>query len=149
MRALAAAILACISFTAHANDLWASINIRSDHYTSDNTVYNTDTLGFGVEWATTPQQSWLAGWYHNSHHKPSIYAGFAEQPFAYQALKAGAAIGFVTGYPAADVLPLLAIIGSYDGTRYGSNIVITPPIGHFAAGSISLQLKFKTDLLSR
>jgi hypothetical protein len=150
MRATAAAVLALVSFTAHADDLWASIDIRSHHYTAGNyAVYNTETLGLGAEWATTPQQSWLAGWYHNSHHKPSIYAGLGEQPFNYQAFKAGVAIGLVTGYPAADVLLLLAVIASYDGARYGSNLVISPPIGHFAAGSISLQFKVRTDLLSR
>lgn len=150
MRTIIAAVLALACFTAHADDLWASISIRSDHYTTnDQTVYNTDTLGLGGEWATTPRQSWLAGWYHNSHHKPSIYAAFAEQPFDYQAFKAGAAIGLVTGYPASDVLPLLGVIASYDGARWGGNLVVTPPIGHFAAGSISLQIKVRTNLLSR
>jgi hypothetical protein len=149
MRAIAAALIALVSLTAHADDLWTSINVRSDHYAKNGTVYNSDTLGLGAEWATTSVQSWLAGWYHNSNHNPSIYGGWAAQPIQYRDFKCGGAIGVVTGYPAADVLPMLALVGSYDGKQYGSNIVITPPLGQFAAGSISLQVKLRTDLLSR
>jgi hypothetical protein len=148
----AAAALVFASSTAQADDLWVSVNVRSDHYTrnqvaGNSSAFNRETLGVGAEWATTPQRSWLAGWYHNSHHKPSFYAGLAAQPIAYRAVKVGAAIGLVTGYPAGDVIPLLALIASYDGERYGANVVVAPPVAHFANGSISLQVKVKTDLL--
>ncbi len=140
-----------VSAPVQAGPLWASLNLHSEHYTRKQVAegasgYNRDTLGVGVEYVTTPSRSWLAGWYHNSHHRPSLYAAVAEQPFNYGAFKAGGMVGVVSGYPAGEVIPMLAIVASYDGRRYGTNLIITPPIARWANGSISLQVKASVDL---
>jgi len=146
------AVAAVLSLNAQADELWAAVNVHSDHYThnhvsSDIGAFNSDTLGLGVEYATAPSRSWIAGWYHNSHHKPSIYGGVGQQPLQYGAFKAGGAIGLVSGYEAADVIPLVALIIAYDGERFGANLIVTPPIAHWVNGALSLQLKARTNLL--
>lgn len=147
--AVVASLAAAIPSGTRAAPLWVSLTLHSEHYTRKQidqgaTGYNRDTLGAGVEWVTTPSRSWLAGWYHNSHHRPSVYAAVAEQPIAVGPFKAGAAVGLVTGYPAGAVVPLLTLVASYDGRRYGANLVVTPPVAHLANGSVSLQVKVMT-----
>jgi hypothetical protein len=149
---LSPAAAVVLSLNVQADELWGAVNVHSDHYThhhvsSDVGAFNSDTLGLGIEYGTTPSRSWIAGWYHNSHHKPSIYGGVAQQPWQSGAFKAGAAIGLVSGYQAADVIPLVALIVAYDGKRFGANLIVTPPIAHWANGAMSLQVKARTDLL--
>jgi hypothetical protein len=149
---LVLALAAVLSLNAQAEELWAAVNVHSDHYTHNHVssevgAFNSDTLGFGIEYGSTPSRSWIGGWYHNSHHKPSIYGGVAQQPLRYGAFKAGGAIGLVSGYEAADIIPLVALIVAYDGERFGANLIATPPIAHWANGALSLQVKARTSLL--
>jgi hypothetical protein len=87
------------------------------------------------------------GWFHNSHHKPSFYAGVAEQPLRYGPVRAGGALALVTGYEAADVIPLVGVFMAFEGDQFGANLIATPPIGRWANGSLTLQLKARTGLL--
>jgi hypothetical protein len=43
----------------------------------------------------------------------------------YGSFRAGGVFGLVSGYAAADVIPLVALIVAYDGKRFGANLIAT------------------------
>jgi hypothetical protein len=80
---------------------------------------NQNVQGVGVSHPlSNPNLSAIAGYYHNTEHRPSFYAGVEAMPFQHGNLKAGADIGAITGYGGRGtkippVLPVVAPTATY------------------------------------
>lgn len=99
---------------------------------------NDLTTGLGVE-----HNGYAAGFYRNSNCKWSAYAAKAWLPITAGHWRAGVLGGLVTGYATSPVLPVAALSITYEGRRYGLNLIGIPPSGNSGGGVIWAQLKVR------
>lgn len=131
-----------------ANDVWVSMMVRAYHSNRE-ADFNENTLGVGVEWHPTDvgDVRWVAGAYHNSNRRASIYAGGVYMPLRFGNLRVGLMGGTISGYQKYDYRfgPMAAGVVSYETKRTGINLVIVPPIpgDKTPTWTYGLQLKMK------
>lgn len=88
---------------------------------------NSITTGLGAEYGSRDWRT-VGGFYRNSNCRWTVYAGEAWTPIHWGAVSFGAVAGVATGY----VLPITPAAGptiTYEGKRYGANVVYIPPYG--------------------
>lgn len=105
--AFLAGMITGMSVFSRAADLYLDINGFSRHsqthytYQGERQAYNADNAGLGLTKQLTDGVDLMAGFYKNSFHKPSIYAGanfhinFLSGMYA---LRPGVSVGLVSGY---------------------------------------------------
>lgn len=82
---------------------WVQVNGFSVH---DRPGYNDFNWGGGLEQAVTDRTSVAAGWYRNSEYSGSAYAYGRYSIYKQHRWDVGIALGAVTGYQRASVLPM-------------------------------------------
>ena len=99
-------LLICIFFvfcTSVTAETYVQINGVSLH---DRPGYNGFNWGAGVEQAVTQDWTVAAGWYYNSERRGSTYAYGRYSVYKQDRWDIGAAVGAVTGYQRAAVVPM-------------------------------------------
>ena len=104
--------------------------------------------GVGFEHSILKDTRLVAGTYQNSLCNPSNYIGLSWAPLRFENWRLGVAAIAITGYEddkkkRADkviVVPLPTL--SYEGRRWGANLVVIPPYEDFRGGG-GLQLKVR------
>ena len=102
MQLLLACFLFLISVSSHSNT-YLQINGVSAH---DRPGYNGLNHGAGVEYAVTRDWTVASGWYHNSEYRGSVYAYGRYTLYKRHSWDVGIAVGAVTGYQRATVIPM-------------------------------------------
>ena len=102
MQLLLACFLFLISVSSYSNTYF-QINGVSMH---DRSGYNGLNYGAGVEHALTQNWNVAGGWYYNSEYRGSIYAYGRYALYKRDSWDIGLAVGAVTGYHRATVLPM-------------------------------------------
>jgi len=122
--------------------MWAVATLTSYHF--DRSVeHNERNLGLGLERGTREARL-IAGFYDNSNHHLSIYAGGALTPIQIGQAGLGLLAGMVNGYKPHERRfgPLVAPTLTFDVKDLGFNIVGAPRLlGH--KGVLALQVKGK------
>jgi len=97
------ALILALNLSLTQAQTWIQINGVSIH---DRSGYNGFNYGAGLEQAITEKTSIAGGWYYNSEYRGSAYA-YGRYAFYKQDLwNIGIAVGAVTGYQRAAVLPM-------------------------------------------
>ena len=96
------ALLFCVCLTAHA-ETYLQINGISAH---DQPGYNGLNYGAGVEQAVARDWTVAGGWYYNSERRGSTYVYGRYAFYKQDSWDIGVAVGAVTGYRRADVIPM-------------------------------------------
>ena len=91
-----------VSFGAQAQT-YLQINGVSAH---DRPGYNGFNYGAGVEHTLNQNWTLAGGWYHNSEYRGSVYAYGRYALYKRDSWNIGVAVGAVTGYQRATVLPM-------------------------------------------
>jgi hypothetical protein len=137
--------------------VWITFGFLSLH---DAPGYNGLNYGLGVEYQLD-RTAIVAGAYENSHNERSRYAGVNVTMAEVSGVRLGATLGAVDGYRDSkfdlcthggaekcrvmadrnpDVSPLVTPTASFDGDRFGANVVLAPAMGD-TGNAIALQLK--------
>ena len=95
-------VLFFISLTAQAQT-YLQINGASVH---DRPGYNGLNYGAGIEHTVARDWTMAGGWYHNSEYRGSVYAYGRYALYKKASWDIGIAVGAVTGYQRATVLPM-------------------------------------------
>lgn len=102
MKALLALVLA-LNLSLTQAQTWLQINGVSIH---DQSGYNGFNYGAGLEQAITDRWSVAGGWYYNSEYRGSVYAYGRYAVYKKDSWDVGIAVGAVTGYQRASVMPM-------------------------------------------
>jgi hypothetical protein len=102
MRTLVAVALLLMSVAIHAQT-YVQINGVSAH---DQSGYNGFNYGAGLEQGITDKWSVAGGWYYNSEYRGSTYAYGRYAVYKKDSWNIGVAVGAVTGYQRARVVPM-------------------------------------------
>lgn len=99
---LLAAVLSIFILPTQAQT-YLQVNGASLH---DQSGYNGFNPGLGIEQSVTENWAMAAGWYYNSEYRNSAYAYGRYSFYRQGAWDAGIALGAVTGYRRASVVPM-------------------------------------------
>ncbi len=124
--------------------LWLNPGLYSFHYQDKG--FNDNNYGIGAEYRYSDTQSVTAGEYKNSDRHISHYLSWYWQPFAIGPVKIGATFGALDGYPAyhhGDWFVAVIPAATYEGRRFGLNVLVTPNYKDRLYGAVSLQLKIR------
>lgn len=102
MKALLALVLA-LNLSLTQAQTWLQINGASLH---DQSGYNGFNYGAGLEQGITDRVSVAGGWYFNSEYRGSTYAYGRYAFYKKDSWDIGLALGAVTGYQRATVIPM-------------------------------------------
>ena len=102
MQLLLACFLFLISVSSHSNT-YVQINGVSVH---DRPGYNGLNYGAGIEQTVTRDWTVAGGWYYNSERRGSSYAYGRYTLYKRDSWDIGIAVGAVTGYQRAAVIPM-------------------------------------------
>lgn len=102
MKALLALVLA-LNLSLTQAQTWLQINGASLH---DQSGYNGFNYGAGLEQGITDRISVAGGWYYNSEYRGSTYAYGRYAVYKKDRWDIGIALGAVTGYQRATVIPM-------------------------------------------
>lgn len=102
VKALLALVLFLNLSLTHAQT-WVQINGVSLH---DRSGYNGFNYGAGLEQGITDRISMAGGWYYNSEYRGSAYAYGRYAVYKQDSWDIGVALGAVTGYQRAAVIPM-------------------------------------------
>ena len=102
MKLILACCLMCFSVTCHA-DTYVQVNGVSLH---DRPGYNGLNYGAGVEHTVTKDWTVAGGWYYNSERRGSTYVYGRYAFYKKDSWDIGVAVGAVTGYQRATVVPM-------------------------------------------
>lgn len=136
-------ITAAISSTAHADEesLWLTTGEWSRH---DECNYKTtcqfrqNNIGLGIQYDLSRDSSVIAGWYNNSIHRETVYAGMTYTPWHLGDAKLGVVGAMATGYTEIlPAVPIASLFGSYEYERVGINLYYLPTV------VIAVQLKVR------
>lgn len=126
-----------------ADETWLAATVTSYHF--DRSIkHNEFNAGLGVEHDIAKDTRLVAGFYDNSNHHLSLYAGAAYAPIPIFGARFGVLAGGVNGYGENPrmwwflVAPFLAV----EGKTFGLNIIGAPPMLKHE-GVLALQLKMK------
>ena len=126
-------------------ELWLNPGMFSYHFDRDRS-FNSRNLGFGAEYRFSSVASFTMGTYNNSYHESSNYIGAYWQPILMGPFKFGAVAGGFNGYSKTHDggwFPAIVPALTYEGDRFGVNLLLVPSIPDKVAGSISVQFKLK------
>jgi hypothetical protein len=127
------------------SELWLNPGMFSYHFDRDRS-FNSRNMGFGAEYRYSSVASLTLGTYRNSYHESSNYMGAYWQPIQLGVFKFGAVAGVFNGYSKTNDggwFPALIPVFTYEGDRFGVNLLLVPSIPEKVAGSLSVQFKFK------
>lgn len=127
-----------------SKSLWINPGLYSIHFQDKG--YNNDNWGVGLEYRYSDSQSIAVGGFNNSDSKTSHYLSWYWQPFAIGPVKLGATFGALDGYPDYhDGGWFLAAIpaATYEGNRFGLNVLLVPSYKDKLHGALSFQLKYR------
>lgn len=102
MKALLALVLA-LNLSLTQAETYVQINGVSVH---DRSGYNGFNYGAGLEQGVTDKISVAGGWYYNSEYRGSAYAYGRYAVYKQHGWDIGVAVGAVTGYQRATVVPM-------------------------------------------
>ncbi len=102
MKLLLACFLFFINVSCHSNTYF-QINGVSAH---DRSGYNGLNFGAGIEHAVARDWTVAGGWYHNSERRGSTYVYGRYAIYKQDSWDIGIAVGAVTGYQRAAVVPM-------------------------------------------
>ncbi len=127
------------------SELWLNPGMLSYHFDRERS-FNSRNVGFGAEYRYSTVASVTLGTYRNSYHESSNYIGAYWQPIQLGVFKFGAVAGVFNGYSKTNDggwFPALIPALTYEGERFGVNLLLVPSIPEKVAGSLSVQFKFK------
>jgi hypothetical protein len=127
------------------SELWLNPGMFSYHFDRERT-FNSRNIGFGAEYRFSSVASFTIGTFSNSYHESSKYIGAYWQPIQLGLFKLGAVAGGFNGYSKTNdggwfpaIIPAL----TYEGDRFGVNLLMVPSIPDRVAGSFCVQFKLK------
>lgn len=131
-------ILLIISVNASAGELWLTSGEWSRHTSDTNCPwpgatceprYRQNNSGIGLQYDIDSDRSLVIGYYHNSIHRETVYAGGTYTPYHVMGFDLGA-VGFIaTGYNEKfPFVPLAALAATTKYERVGINIVWLPSV---------------------
>ncbi len=127
------------------SELWLNPGMFSYHFDRERS-FNSRNIGFGAEYRFSSVASFTAGTYNNSYHESSNYIGAYWQPILLGPFKFGAVAGGFNGYSKTNDggwFPAIVPALTYEGDRFGVNLLMVPSIPDKVAGSLSVQFKLK------
>ena len=128
-----------------ANRLWLNAGFYSAHFDTDKGLRNANP-GLGFEYRLNNDWSATAGRFINSDSVHSSYVGAYYQPWTVSGLKLGVVGGVFNGYPKAfngGWFPAVLPVASWEGGRFGLNVMLVPPLKDRLYGAVSFQLKVR------
>lgn len=127
------ALVLALNLSLTQAETWVQVNGVSLH---DRPGYNGFNWGAGLEQGITPRMSVAGGWYRNSEYRGSAYAYGRYAVYRQDSWNIGVAVGAVTGYQRAAVLPMAFPEACYGWTC----AVFLPPVSDSAA-ALGLRLR--------
>ena len=127
------------------SELWLNPGMFSYHFDRERS-FNSRNIGFGAEYRFSSVASFTVGTYNNSYHESSNYIGAYWQPILLGPFKFGAVAGGFNGYSKTNDggwFPAIVPALTYEGDRFGVNLLMVPSIPDKVAGSLSVQFKLK------
>lgn len=127
------------------NELWLNPGMFSYHFDRERS-FNSRNIGFGAEYRFSSVASFTMGTYNNSYEESSKYIGAYWQPILMGPFKFGLVAGGFNGYSKTNDggwFPAIFPALTYEGDRFGINLLIVPSIPDRIAGSLSVQFKLK------
>ena len=140
-----ALLLASAVFNASAADVWVS-GMATSYHADRSANYNESNPGVGLE--IDPEDSslkYVLNVYKNSFGNVSVLVAAAWTPVKLGAFKAGVVGGAVSGYPLYHEKfgPVAALLVTYEGEKYGVNLITIPQLREKATSVATLQVKIK------
>ena len=137
MKKISAIILLLWSLTGQAQT-YVQVNGVSTH---DRSGYNEFNYGAGLEQGITDRWTVAAGWYRNSEYRGSTYAYGRYVLYKKDSWDIGVAIGAVTGYQRATVVPM-----AFPEVCYGwACALILPRVDSAGANAIGVRLRIPVN----
>lgn len=144
MKKLLALLALCPAF-ASAGEYWGSVNLFSYHGDTQKKL-NERNLGLGIEYHQTEEILYMAGAYNNSHRRTSVYLLAGWRPIEWGPLRMGLVGGLINGYPnhnKGKVIPAAAALVSWEGERWGANMLIIPAALKHTPVTLGFQMKYR------
>ena len=145
MKTILSLILVLICSPAIA-DNYLVINAGAHHWNRDQ-VHSQDLneRNFGIGFEHGDADRILAiGYYRNSLDRISTYAIYGWTPLHAGPFKAGAIVGYVSGYPVAPIVPAVGLVIAAQYQKVGVNVLMVPSVDSLhVAGFAGFQLKYK------
>jgi ribosomal protein S11 len=139
-RLLALTALVAAANASAAGPTHVMVHVASAHTEAN---FNNTNLGLGLRWADAQGDGPVAGVYGNSEWRNSAYAGYAWSWQVAGPVSAQLAVGAVTGYKLAAVVPMVLPSLAYAITpKAAIRISAVPPVGKMA-GVAHLSVEFK------
>lgn len=139
------AVLALLPACALAQNWWGSVNLTSLHGHTKKPM-NQRNFGLGIEYHRSDELIFLAGAYHNSHRRTSVYALAGWTPLRWGHARFGFTGGLVNGYPNHNdgkVIPVATGLVRIEGERWGANIILIPPALKNTPLTLGFQVKYR------
>jgi hypothetical protein len=137
MKIISLAFLFFVSLATQA-DTYIQVNGLSLH---DRSGYNGFNYGAGVEQAVTKEWNVSAGWYYNSDYRGSTYAYGRYAVYKKDSWDIGVAVGAVTGYQRAAVIPM-----AFPEVCYAwACTLILPRVDSTGANAIGVRLRIPVN----
>jgi hypothetical protein len=137
MRLLLACCVFCISVSCYSNT-YVQINGVSAH---DRLGYNEFNYGAGVEHTVAKDWTIAGGWYRNSEYSGSTYAYGRYAVYKKNSWDIGVAVGAVTGYQRAAVVPM-----AFPEVCYGWACgLMLPRVDSTGANAIGVRLRIPVN----
>lgn len=127
--------------------LWLNAGFYSAHFDADKGLRNANP-GLGFEYKLGDTWSATAGRFINSDNAHSNYVGAYYQPWTFAGAKLGVVAGAFNGYPKAfsgGWFPAVLPVASWEGSRFGLNVALVPPLKDRLYGAVSFELKVRLD----
>ena len=138
---IAASLLLLLAVTMARADTWLSIGGGSVH-ACHSCGYNNVNPGLGLQHDINKDLRVLGGVYYNSYSRVTVYAGAGYQPWQYGIMRFGVMGGLVTNYDNLKVPVMLLPAVSFEGSRFGIDILGFPTVGG-RTGLITANLKYR------
>jgi hypothetical protein len=113
------ALVLALNLSLTQAQTWLQINVASLH---DQSGYNGFNYGAGLEQGITDRITMAGGWYRNSEYQGSTYAYGRYAIYRQDRWNIGVAVGAVTGYQRATVVPM-----AFPEVCYGWACVLAAP----------------------
>ena len=137
MRTIVAVALLLMSLAIHAQT-YVQVNGISVH---DQSGYNGFNWGAGLERSITNHWSIAGGWYFNSEYRGSTYAYGRYAFYKKDSWDIGVAVGAVTGYQRASVVPM-----AFPEVCYGWTCTLfVPRVENTGANVIGVRLRIPVN----
>ena len=125
--------------------LWLNAGFYSAHFDTGKGLRNANP-GLGFEYKLDDTWSATAGRFINSDNAHSSYVGAYYQPWSVSGIQLGVVGGAFNGYPKAfsgGWFPAVLPVATWEGSRFGLNLALVPPLKDRLYGALSFQLKVR------